>query len=265
MIGAYPTLRRLTRIRVTLESLTSPCVFIKNLDFEWENGVRALSVREFSVRSGEKLFLRGPSGSGKSTLLGVIAGVFSPSAGEATILDQPFHSLGAAKRDALRADAMGVIFQQFNLVPYLTLIENVLLPCRFSKTRAARVGASASERADKAQALLSRLGLEAEARERRPAAKLSVGQQQRVAAARALIGEPSLVIADEPTSALDTEARDAFIRTLLTEAKNAAVIFVSHDASLSSHFDRECSMESINFVATETSPTRNVAHAVAEG
>ncbi len=193
------------------------------------------------------MFLQGPSGSGKSTLLGVIAGVFAPTAGEAMILGQPFHKMTAAARDRVRADAMGVIFQQFNLVPYLNLIENVLLPCRFSRHRAARVGPTEAERIDKAKRLLNRLGLKEEAGANRPAAELSVGQQQRVAAARALIGLPSLIIADEPTSALDAETRDAFIETLLSEAEQAAVLFVSHDASLSKHFDRLVVIEDINF------------------
>lgn len=223
------------------------CVNLHNLEFAWPNGVHALSIRDFTIAQGERLFLKGPSGSGKSTLLGVIAGVFAPTAGEATILDRPFHKMSAAARDRMRADAMGVIFQQFNLAPYLNLVENVLLPCRFSRRRAKRVGSSDAERTDKARRLLGRLGLEEEARANRPAAELSVGQQQRVAAARALIGSPSLIIADEPTSALDTETRDAFINTLLAEAKDTAVLFVSHDASLSKHFERISAMDAINF------------------
>lgn len=214
--------------------------------------MRALSIRNFSIGCGERLFLRGPSGSGKSTLLGVIAGVFSPTAGEVSILGHPFHEMSAAARDRVRADAIGVIFQQFNLVPYLNLVENVLLPCRFSRDRAARVGANEAERIDKAKSLLNRLGLDEKTRANRSAAELSVGQQQRVAAARALIGSPSLIIADEPTSALDAETRNAFIETLLTEANKAAVLFVSHDASLAEHFDHVVAIENINFSEVES-------------
>ena len=155
--------------------------------------------------------------------------------------------MNSAARDRVRADAMGVIFQQFNLVPYLNLTENVLLPCRFSPDRASRVGATEAERIEKARALLSRLGLAEEARANRAAAELSVGQQQRVAAARVLIGSPSLIIADEPTSALDSETRNTFIETLISEAQDAAVLFVSHDALLSEHFDRLVAIDSINF------------------
>ncbi len=245
---------------MSTEQTPALCVNIQDLEYTWANGVRALSIRHFSVLPSERLFLHGPSGSGKSTLLGVIAGVFAPTSGEATILGQPFHSMTAAARDRLRADAMGVIFQQFNLVPYLNLVENVLLPCRFSRDRAERVGATDAKRIDKALHLLNRLGLEEEAKANRPAAELSTGQQQRVAAARALIGSPSLIIADEPTSALDAETRDTFIATLLSEAQQAAVLFVSHDASLSNHFDRLVALDNINFSQDErvVSPPLNM-------
>lgn len=247
------------------EQTLSLCVDIQNLEFSWPNDVHALSIRRFSIQRGERLFLQGPSGSGKSTLLGVIAGVFTPSAGDATVLNQPFHKMTAAARDRVRANTMGVIFQQFNLVPYLTLVENVLLPCRFSPSRAERVGATEAQRKDKATDLLERLGLHEEAHANRPASELSVGQQQRVAAARALIGSPSLVIADEPTSALDAATRDTFINTLISEAKDAAVLFVSHDATLSKHFDRITAMENINFNSSDTADAaRNSARVFSE-
>ena len=233
----------------------SMCISLQNLEYEWGNGVQVLSVRALNVEQGERVFLRGPSGSGKSTLLGIIAGVFQPTSGEATILGHPFHKISATERDRRRADSMGVIFQQFNLVPYLSLVENVLLPCRFSSARAEKIGATQTQQKNKAIALLDRLGLDDEARSNRPAAELSVGQQQRVAAARALIGAPSLVIADEPTSALDSDLRNTFIETLLGEANNATVLFISHDASLSRHFDRVISMEDINF----TKPVQGAA------
>lgn len=251
----------LLRRAVTADQTPSACVDIRNLRFSWPNGADVLSVRQFSIKRGEKLFLQGPSGSGKSTLLGIVAGVFAPTAGEATILDQPFHRMTAAARDRVRADAMGVIFQQFNLVPYLTLVENVLLTCRFSRARSERVGSTEAQRTSSARSLLERLGLDEEARGRRSAAELSVGQQQRVAAARALIGSPSLVIADEPTSALDADTRNTFIDTLLAEAKDAAVLFVSHDAALSKHFDRLTAMDSINFDGDERpNPLRSSKH-----
>ena len=223
-----------------------PCVSINDLQFAWRPGDLVLDVSSLQINRGEKLFLQGASGSGKSTLLGLIAGVYEQTAGEVVVCGHTLGEMGANARDALRADAMGVIFQQFNLVPYLSLVENVLLPCQFAAARARRAGADRSARRRNAHDLLHRLGLGKEAREDRPVAELSVGQQQRVAAARALIGEPSLIIADEPTSALDDELRDAFIEMLIEEAKNASVLFVSHDVSLAARFDRAIAMQDIN-------------------
>ncbi|MGF1543980.1 MAG: ATP-binding cassette domain-containing protein [Parvularculaceae bacterium] len=221
-------------------------VFVKDLTFAWPNGPTILAVPEFKIARGEKVFLQGASGSGKSTFLGLIAGVFGAGSGELNVLGRSLRTLGASKRDALRAGGIGVIFQQFNLVPYLSLVENVLLPCRFSAARAARIGSTGALRRKAALELLDRLGLSAEAREGRAASALSVGQQQRVAAARALIGAPSLIIADEPTSALDAASRDAFIKTLLQEGRDASALFVSHDASLAAPFDRSETMAGVN-------------------
>ncbi len=222
------------------------CVSIKDLEFEWRPGEPVLSMPAFTIGAGEKMFLQGASGSGKSTLLGLIAGVFRLTKGDLNVLDRSLKTLSDSQRDALRADAIGVIFQQFNLVPYLTLVENVLLPCRFSPTRAARAGSTAALQKAAAIDILDRLGLGSEATSERAVSALSVGQQQRVAAARALIGAPSLIIADEPTSALDTEARDTFIETLLKESLGASVLFVSHDRALAAHFDRSVAMTDIN-------------------
>ena len=227
----------------------TPFISLSGVDFAWPNTPTILSVDRFTIGPRERVFLVGPSGSGKSSLLGIIAGVFSATKGEVLVAGQSLAGMGAKARDQLRAELMGVIFQQFNLVPYLTLVENVLLPCRFSAARRSQVGSSDEDRKTAALALLTRLGLEEEALDKRQATQLSVGQQQRVAAARALIGSPRLIIADEPTSALDSETRDGFIHTLLSEAGEAAVLFVSHDASLASHFDRKVSMSEINRAA----------------
>ncbi len=243
----------------------SPIVSLQDLRYAWDDDAPVLSIPEFVVRSGEHVFLQGPSGGGKSTLLGVIAGVFAPTGGEATILAQPFHAMSAAARDRVRAEAMGVIFQQFNLVPYLGPVDNVLLPCRFSRPRAERVGNSEAARIEAARELLRRLGVADGTALKRPSAALSVGQQQRVAAARALIGAPPLIIADEPTSALDAETRDRFIETLLSEARSACVVFVSHDPSLAGRFDRRVAMAEINRPSQGEAGARPPAeHAMAE-
>ena len=240
--------------------MSQPAVQINNLRFSWPNGAAVLNIPALTIKAGTHLFLMGESGSGKSTLLGIIAGIHDVGSGEAQILGHPFHAINPSARDQVRASAMGVIFQQFNLVPYLSLVENVLLPLQFSKTRATRVGATQAERTQKAEALLARLGLGNELGQQKTAAELSVGQQQRVAAARALIGAPSLIIADEPTSALDAKARGAFIELLLGEAKDAAVLFVSHDQSLAANFNSQLTMDEINDLRPQQNqPTRPIA------
>jgi putative ABC transport system ATP-binding protein len=225
--------------------MAEPVVSVSNLHFAWMPGNEVLDISDFQLRGGERLFLRGASGSGKSTLLGIIAGVLEAGSGEVIVLGQDLATLKPAVRDRLRADHLGVIFQMFNLVPYLSVIGNVTLPLRFSPKRRAAISGSED---DEARRLLSRLGLTDETLLARRVSDLSVGQQQRVAAARALIGGPEIVIADEPTSALDADARDQFIDLLSEEARRtgAALLFVSHDAGLASHFDRAVDLGEIN-------------------
>lgn len=225
--------------------MTEPVVSISDLRFAWTPGQDVLDIETFTLNAGERLFLRGPSGSGKSTLLGIVAGVLEASSGSVQMLGHDFAELKPAARDRLRADHLGVIFQMFNLVPYLSVIGNVTLPLRFSPARRAAI---AGEEDVEARRLLARLGLTDESMLLRRVSDLSVGQQQRVAAARALIGGPEIVIADEPTSALDAHVRDQFIRLLSDEAQRtgAALLFVSHDASLADHFDRAVDLSDIN-------------------
>jgi putative ABC transport system ATP-binding protein len=221
---------------------------IRDLRFAWP-GARAdcLTIGELTIGSGERVFLYGPSGGGKSTLLGLLAGVLVPREGHVSLLGVDWSSLSGAHRDAYRADHVGYIFQQFNLLPYLNATDNVLLPCRFSGKRRARAASEGGSPRAAAEALLERVGLEPELRSR-PASMLSVGQQQRVAAARALIGHPEVVIADEPTSSLDAPLRDAFMELLLGQcaAAGSTLVFVSHDERLATRFDRVVPLAQIN-------------------
>jgi putative ABC transport system ATP-binding protein len=198
-----------------------------------------LAVPELSLERGERLLLIGPSGSGKSTLLALIAGIVAPLEGHIRVLGEDIARLGASARDRFRAEHMGVVFQMFNLLPYGSAVDNVLLPLSFAPVRRKRLGSQAAQEAE-ARRLLARLGLDGSAIARRRAADLSVGQQQRVAAARALIGRPELMIADEPTSALDTETRDQFLELVFAELaeSGAGLLMVSHDAALAPRFDR---------------------------
>ena len=226
-------------------------VHIRNLTYAWPGGDAVLTIPEFDILAGERVFLKGPSGSGKSTLLGLIAGVLAPQAGKLEVLGHDMSALSHAQRDRLRADRLGVIFQIFNLVPYLTVSQNVTLPCRFSTARHMAVQAAGGIETE-AQRLLSALGMTEPGLLKRKVTQLSVGQQQRVAAARALIGAPHLIIADEPTSALDAESRNRFIDLLneQAQANGASLLFVSHDGALAPLFDRTVDLPRINQVHT---------------
>jgi putative ABC transport system ATP-binding protein len=207
---------------------------LNHIQFSWDASEKKhLSIDELLIGSGERWFVEGVSGSGKSTLLSVLSGVVMPQAGTVTMLDQELSSMGAVQRDRFRADHMGYIFQQFNLIPFLTVIENVTLPLRFSAKRAARVEDAASE----ASRLMAALGMEEYGHQR--VLDLSVGQQQRVAAARALIGAPEIILADEPTSALDAGSSEAFMNLLFDQCREmgSTLVVVSHDHRLAEMFD----------------------------
>ena len=206
-----------------------------------------LDIAELRVGAGRSLFLYGPSGCGKSTLLGLMAGVLVAREGRVELLGQDWAALPGGRRDARRVDHVGVVFQQFNLLPYLTVLDNVLLPTRFSALRASRCAGTPLQAA---QALLERVALPAPMWARRADA-LSVGQQQRVAAARALIGAPELVIADEPTSALDAALRDDFMSLLMhaCHAAGSTLVFVRHDERLADRFDDRLSLPFLNRAA----------------
>ena len=249
---------------------TPPILDITGLRYRWPGAAHdLLQIESLHIQPGETVFLRGPSGCGKSTLLALAAGVLLPQAGRCALRGQDWQALGAGARDRFRADHLGYIFQQFNLLPYLSALDNVRLPLRFSRQRARLAGSTAqphgaqvadvaatadiadvAHAGDAAETLLARTGLP-RALWRAPANTLSVGQQQRVAAARALIGAPALVIADEPTSALDEDLREAFMTLLLATCAEAgsALLFVSHDLRLAARFGRLIDLPAVNRAA----------------
>ncbi len=228
--------------------MSQALIELSDLGFAWPGQAELLDIPAFTLQRGESLFLKGPSGSGKTTLLGLLGGVQKPQRGHIQVLGQNLSQLSACARDRFRVDHTGYIFQQFNLLPFLSVRENVQLPCHFSRLRAQRARQRHGSVDQATVILLAHLGLDQPDLLERRADALSIGQQQRVAAARALIGQPELVIADEPTSALDADARAAFLQLLFAECREAgsSLLFVSHDQSLAPRFDRSLSLAELN-------------------
>jgi putative ABC transport system ATP-binding protein len=186
--------------------------------------------------------LLGESGSGKSTLLSLICGTIVADSGSVCVAGTDTAALSAGRRDRFRAEQIGLIFQQFNLLPFASVQDNILLPLKFAPGRRNRVADPVTE----AARLCNDLGLPDGVMSSK-AGTLSVGQQQRVAAARALIGMPPLIIADEPTSSLDAATQTTFLELLFAQslAHDTTLLMVSHDARLSNQFDRVIHMDEI--------------------
>lgn len=218
-------------------SASDSAVKLKNIVFRWPGADSfSIAIENFGIKQGEMILLLGPSGGGKSTLLSLLTGIVTPQQGEVVIGGTITSQLSARARDRFRAEHFGIIFQMFNLLPYGSAIDNVTLPLNFAPKRKANTQKQGGTY-EEAVRLLTELELE-EKLHHCSAAKLSVGQQQRVAAARALIGSPPVIIADEPTSALDRDRQVAFLKLLKhqLEQTRATMLMVSHDDSLASQF-----------------------------
>lgn len=225
---------------------TELAVDIRNLVYSYSKSASpVINVNAWQVPKRGHVFVSGASGSGKSTLLNLLTGTLQPDSGSVTLLDTDFAALSARQKDAFRAKHIGVVFQQFNLIDYLTVLENLTAAAYFAKNKSLDIEARARQ-------LLNKLQLPASVLNQR-ADTLSVGQQQRVAIARALINAPHLIIVDEPTSALDADARDKFMQLLVEATSESAVIFVSHDKSLAQYFDTRVDMATLNQAGTVTS------------
>jgi putative ABC transport system ATP-binding protein len=223
---------------------TAPAIRLTDVRFAYGKGPEVLRIPTLEIGAKERVFLFGPSGSGKTTLLGILAGVLAGYTGTVEVLGRDVAKMSGSQRDAFRGSHLGYIFQLFNLIPYLSVMENITLPCRLSKERRARLKGESLEQA--AQEAAERLGIGALLH--KPVTNLSVGQQQRVAAARSLIGTPELIIADEPTSSLDYDHREKFLELLFESCEEAGstLLFVSHDRSLMHLFHRQVSLPEIN-------------------
>ena len=211
-------------------------VKIESLRFQWsKNSNFKIFVPKLEVGRGKKVLFLGESGSGKTTLLSLICGFLEPLSGSISINDKIISNLTSTNKDAYRSDNIGIIFQQFNLLPYANVIDNIVLPLYFSKQKSKKV----ENKINAAMNLCDQLRLP-ESILNQKASNLSVGQQQRVAVARALIGSPSIIVADEPTSSLDTEAQELFLDLMFDQiSKNSStLLMVSHDKSLTNYFDQ---------------------------
>ena len=224
--------------------MSAPAVHLHDVVFGYDPKTPILRIDELVLEEGKRVFLYGPSGSGKTTLLGLITGILQPQQGSCMVLGKELTKMSMPARDRHRGSEMGYIFQSFNLIPYLTVRQNVALPCQVHERRRQRIGASTVR--EEVERLVRRLGLEK--RIDRSVKKLSTGEQQRVAIARAVIGKPSLVIADEPTSSLDVNRQQAFLELLfeVCEEAGATLIFVSHDRSLMERFDERIGLGEIS-------------------
>jgi putative ABC transport system ATP-binding protein len=200
-----------------------------------------LNIPSWSICEKEHVFLFGPSGCGKSTLLALLSGLLSASNGHINILGHSFDKMTNRQRDQFRANHIGYVSQQFNLIPYLNAVDNIRLASHFSKRK------KSSLLNTEIKELLTTLNMP-EHDWYKPIRHLSIGQQQRVGIARALINKPALLIADEPTSALDQTNRDAFMALLMSIVveNDITLLFVSHDMALSHYFSRVESLSHIN-------------------
>lgn len=218
---------------------------LENLKFKYPGVSKfTLDIPQLTLEKNRKAFLFGPSGCGKTTLLETLAGVLVPESGTVSVCGAELQTMSASERDHFRAAKIGYIFQNFNLIPYLTVLENITLPLSLSSARRKKVPLQ-----DEEQIVLSmcqKLGIAEYLN--KPVTELSIGQQQRVAAARALLGKPELILADEPTSSLDYDHREKFIRLLfeMCEQSQTSILFVSHDRALEKLFDQSISLVQIN-------------------
>lgn len=209
-----------------------------------------LEIPELAIAKGERVFLYGPSGSGKTTLLEVLSGVLVPQEGKLLVAGTELQNLSPAQRDQFRAEKMGYVFQNFNLLPYLNVRDNIELPIRLRS----RTELRPQNEVDLLRHLAERLGLTNLLEQ--SVLQLSVGQQQRVAVARALFGKPQILFADEPTSSLDYDNREKFLKLMfeLSQEVGSTVLFVSHDRSLERLFDRSLSFLQINKASQGVQP-----------
>ncbi|MNW36337.1 ABC transporter ATP-binding protein YtrE [compost metagenome] len=208
-----------------------------------------VNIPQWNVEQGEKIAITGPSGSGKSTILHLISGIMTPDAGEIIIGSRAIHEMKEHARDQFRADCIGYILQDFYLIPSLTARQNVEIAMRGAS-------GSSSERKDKIEAWFEKIALSD--RMNHLPSQLSRGQQQRVAMVRALIHEPTLVLADEPTGSLDAETAEEVTELMLELCKSVknTLLVVTHDMKMAERFPRQVHIHDINFNQSQSQRNR---------
>jgi putative ABC transport system ATP-binding protein len=227
-----------------------PAIAVRALEKSFGRGdtrVQVLKGTEFEARTGEMMFLTGPSGCGKTTLLSIVAGTLHGEQGHVEVLGHPLHAMRGGAVTAFRARHIGFIFQQFNLIPTLSVVENVSVPLVIQGERRRVAEARARE-------VLACVGIPEKADQ--PPGKLSGGQQQRVAIARALVHRPPLIICDEPTASLDRENGRRVMELLREVARDAqrCVVVVTHDPRTYAYADRMSEMEDGRILRVLQSP-----------
>jgi putative ABC transport system ATP-binding protein len=226
-------------------SSNEPLIDLNQVKFSYsgESNSHALNLPSWQVDVRENVLLIGSSGSGKSTLLNLLSGILSADSGRVLVAGHALESLTARQRDTFRATQIGYVAQSFNLIPYLSAIDNIKL------TNYVARNSNAKNQDCGIEPLLRELNI-TQTQWHKPVNRLSIGQQQRVAIARAIVNKPRLLIADEPTSALDQANRDQFMSILMSTADshNMTLVFVSHDLSLKQYFQRVDSMSDINTI-----------------
>ncbi len=214
---------------------------INNLLFEWKKKESfILKIKNFSLEENKKVIMFGGSGTGKSTLLNLISGILNPSSGIIKINNTLVNILSQKEKDNFRAKNIGVIFQQFNIIDYVSPITNILLPCFFTNSKKKHTFFY-----KRAISLAKKLGIKKELLLQKKSNELSIGQIQRVAIIRAVINKPKLILADEPTSALDDNNKKKFLHLLtnICEKEKITLLMMSHDKSLKKYFDSNLYIE----------------------